>query len=357
MERVSSQIKQIGETADTTHHKDCYAPGLFTQKTPERFIEEKVGSSDSIDGRWFVRRAGQFGCKRVSTNRGNIISALLGGVAVDNHRFIATHPNNALMTSPQLVVKRLNSSYEAQRTNQRAFSGDSCLHMLQTHVIPQLKQHKKSSVVLQQDGAPPHCSNQLCPETTETEGPPEPPGDDTCDAPAADIRSHQTKETLVNIFTTERLLCAVYTSHNPWSPPEEEQMNRTLEQLSFNYHFKHLLLVGDFHAPKASCMELWCIESSGVFTAALIEVVKQSAWTQHVFAPTRYRAGQLPALLDLVITNERHFVDQVTINASLEHDHQCVLNLISSAIGREIPNPKRGFETPAGQNSQECASF
>ncbi|GAA47268.1 hypothetical protein CLF_100154 [Clonorchis sinensis] len=38
-------------------------------------------------------------------------------------------------------------------------SGDSYLHVLQTHVIPQLKQHKKSSTVFQQDGAPPHYSN------------------------------------------------------------------------------------------------------------------------------------------------------------------------------------------------------
>ncbi|GAA57304.1 transposable element Tc3 transposase [Clonorchis sinensis] len=40
-------------------------------------------------------------------------------------------------------------------------SGDSYLHMLQAPVIPQLKQHKRSSTVFQQDGAPPHYSNQL----------------------------------------------------------------------------------------------------------------------------------------------------------------------------------------------------
>ncbi|GAA58123.1 transposable element Tc3 transposase, partial [Clonorchis sinensis] len=40
-------------------------------------------------------------------------------------------------------------------------SGDSYLHMLQTHVIPQLKQHNKSSTVFQHDGAPPHYSNQV----------------------------------------------------------------------------------------------------------------------------------------------------------------------------------------------------
>ncbi|GAA55260.1 hypothetical protein CLF_107500 [Clonorchis sinensis] len=40
-------------------------------------------------------------------------------------------------------------------------SGDSYLHVLQTHVIPQLKQHKKSSTVFQQDYTAPHYSNQV----------------------------------------------------------------------------------------------------------------------------------------------------------------------------------------------------
>ncbi|KER28253.1 hypothetical protein T265_04856 [Opisthorchis viverrini] len=86
--------------------------------------------------------------------------------------------------------------------------------------------------------------------------------------------------------------------------------SRTLEQLSSNYHFTHLLLVGGFNAPKASWIEFQRVQSGGLFAAALIEVVHQSAWTQNVVAPTRYRAGQKPSLLDFVITNGRHFVDQ-----------------------------------------------
>ncbi|GAA48649.1 hypothetical protein CLF_101871 [Clonorchis sinensis] len=73
-------------------------------------------------------------------------------------------------------------------------------------------------------------------------------------------------------------------------------------------------------APKASGLEL-----QRVFAAALTEVVQQSAWTQHVVAGTRYRAGQLPSLLGLVITNEKHFVDQRIINAPLRHSEHYVL--------------------------------
>ncbi|GAA53808.1 hypothetical protein CLF_111196 [Clonorchis sinensis] len=105
------------------------------------------------------------------------------------------------------------------------------------------------------------------------------------------------------------LLGVVYRS--PSSPPEDDHfLIRTLGQLSSSYHFTHLLLAGDFNAPKAPWTELQCVGSSGPFAAALTEVVQQSAWTQHVVAPTRYRAGKQPSLLDLAITNERHFVDQ-----------------------------------------------
>ncbi|GAA53552.1 hypothetical protein CLF_110480 [Clonorchis sinensis] len=135
------------------------------------------------------------------------------------------------------------------------------------------------------------------------------------------------------------LLGVVYRSLS--SPPEDDHfLIRTLGQLSSSYHFTHLLLVGDFNAPKAPWTELQCVRSSGPFAAALTEVVQQSAWTQHVVAPPRYRAGQQPSLLDLVITNERHFVDQVMINAPLEHSDHCVLTFDFICYWARNPEPQ-----------------
>ncbi|GAA52583.1 hypothetical protein CLF_108391, partial [Clonorchis sinensis] len=57
-------------------------------------------------------------------------------------------------------------------------------------------------------------------------------------------------------------------------------------------------------------------------------------------APTRYRAGQQPSLLDLVITNERHFVDQVTINAPLGHSDHCVLTFDFICYWARNPEPQ-----------------
>ncbi|GAA52374.1 hypothetical protein CLF_107942 [Clonorchis sinensis] len=84
------------------------------------------------------------------------------------------------------------------------------------------------------------------------------------------------------------LLGVVY--HSPSSPPEDDHfLIRTLGQLSSSYHFTHLLLTDDFNAPKTPWMELLRVGSSGIFAAALTGVVRQSAWTQHVVAPTGYR--------------------------------------------------------------------
>ncbi|KER24462.1 hypothetical protein T265_07888 [Opisthorchis viverrini] len=60
-------------------------------------------SSGELFGCWSVRRAWQLDCKRFITNRGDIVSAL----------------NTALTMSTRLVMKRLQSSCQARRTDQQ----------------------------------------------------------------------------------------------------------------------------------------------------------------------------------------------------------------------------------------------
>ncbi|GAA47624.1 hypothetical protein CLF_100596 [Clonorchis sinensis] len=157
---------------------------------------------------------------------------------------------------------------------------------------------------------------------------------DTTPAPFCDMLRLQ-----VPLRGSDSLLGVVYRS--PSRPPEDDHfLVRTLGQLSSSYHFTHLLLVGDFNAQKVPWTELQCVGSGGRFAAALTEAVQQSAWTQHVVAPNRYRAGQRPSLLDLVITNERHFVDQVTINAPLGHSDHCVLTFDFIRYWARNPEPQ-----------------
>ncbi|GAA55169.1 hypothetical protein CLF_107056 [Clonorchis sinensis] len=148
-----------------------------------------------------------------------------------------------------------------------------------------------------------------------------------------------------------RSRCAGPILSSVWSTVASRELIRTLERLCPSYHFTHLLLVGDFNAPKASWMELRGIGSSGHFAAALIEVVQQSAWTPNVVAPTTYRAGQQPSFLNLVITNERYFVDQVIITAPLGHSDHCVLTFHFICYWAGC-----GFQTSAVQTCQDRAS-
>ncbi|GAA51574.1 hypothetical protein CLF_106397 [Clonorchis sinensis] len=145
---------------------------------------------------------------------------------------------------------------------------------------------------------------------------PAPEATDVARLPASTMTAPDVDSTCACHRTPDSLsLCApppqsvVYRS--PSSPPEDDQfLIRTLGQLSSSYHFTHPLLVGDVNTLKASWMELRRVGSSGLFAAALTEVVQRSAWTQHFVEPTTYRAGRQPSLLNLVITNERHFANQ-----------------------------------------------
>ena len=65
--------------------------------------------------------------------------------------------------------------------------------------------------------------------------------------------------------------------------------------------------------------------SAGGISSRLFHLVQEEDWTQHVREPTRYRAGQRPSLLDLVLTNESHLVDRIQISEPLGKSDHAVL--------------------------------
>ncbi|GAA56663.1 IST1 homolog [Clonorchis sinensis] len=94
LERVSNQIQQISESADIT--------------VIDRFFRFYVNNEDKTDQLIFVTSA--YWLKRQLTNR-------------KSHGTTITLSNNALMMSPRLVTKHLQSNCAAQRTNQRPSHG------------------------------------------------------------------------------------------------------------------------------------------------------------------------------------------------------------------------------------------
>ena len=104
------------------------------------------------------------------------------------------------------------------------------------------------------------------------------------------------------------VICVIYRS--PISSSTDSLSLLThLRALKSNCPFTHLLVTGDFNAPGIDWSKL--SSRDGTFEKPLLSLVSESSWHQHVDSPTRYRTGQCPSLLDLVLTNEPHQVDTV----------------------------------------------
>ena len=84
----------------------------------------------------------------------------------------------------------------------------------------------------------------------------------------------------------------------------------------------HLLITGDFNAPEID----WSGEApkapSRHWSYELLELLRDQYLFQHVSTPTRYRPGQTPNALDLVLTNEEGMVCNLQTHPPLgKSDH------------------------------------
>ncbi|MBM6549301.1 hypothetical protein H7673_10610 [Streptococcus dysgalactiae subsp. equisimilis] len=101
---------------------------------------------------------------------------------------------------------------------------------------------------------------------------------------------------------------------------DDEEFIQTFSSFLTSQEYSHLLIMGDFNAPGIN----WSLNCSDghSFSNLLLQLVHENSWTQHVKEHTRHRVGQNSSLLDLVLTNESHLVDQVRVTAPLgKSDH------------------------------------
>ena len=86
----------------------------------------------------------------------------------------------------------------------------------------------------------------------------------------------------------------------------------------------HLLIVGDFNYPRIDWETEDVNENSEVIKPFLDEI-QTNFLHQHITKPTRYRGGQEPSLLDLILTNEEGMINELTHNPPLgDSDHECL---------------------------------
>ncbi|MBM6549284.1 reverse transcriptase family protein [Streptococcus dysgalactiae] len=101
---------------------------------------------------------------------------------------------------------------------------------------------------------------------------------------------------------------------------DDEEFIRTFPSFLTGQEYSHLLVMGDFNAPGIN----WGLNCSDghPFSHSFLQLIQENSWTQHVKEHTRHRVGQNSSLLDLILTNESHLVDEVRVKAPLgKSDH------------------------------------
>ena len=82
------------------------------------------------------------------------------------------------------------------------------------------------------------------------------------------------------------------------------------ELLTVIYNYSHLLICGDFNYKEISWSDFSGATNNG-HIEPFLEVVDDLFLFQHITAPTRFRPGETPSLLDLVFTNEQDMINNI----------------------------------------------
>ena len=100
-----------------------------------------------------------------------------------------------------------------------------------------------------------------------------------------------------------------------------------------------MLVMGDFNAPDID----WAHEEAtvGSFGEAFMNLLRDQALAQHVRSFTRWRSGQLPSLLDLIITKGENEVENLKIEEPLGKSDHGVVRLNLSTSGNPAPDKFR----------------
>ena len=131
----------------------------------------------------------------------------------------------------------------------------------------------------------------------------------------------------ISLKRGDKLLCGcIYRSPTKEKAAIMESTKKVGEVISeaAERNYSHLLICGDFNYPNID-WDYEYIEESTNIISPFIETVQKNFLHQHVLEATRFREGEEPGLLDLVFSNEKGMVYNLTHNAGLgESDHTCI---------------------------------
>jgi len=123
------------------------------------------------------------------------------------------------------------------------------------------------------------------------------------------------------------------------SPSSTTENNNKLNELiirATNMNDSHVLITGDFNYKDIDWSLKEC-RTTDHSSTTFIECVNDSYLYQHVNEPTRYREGNNPSLLDLVMTNESNMIDTIDYLHPLGKSDHIMLNFTFNCYTSEQP--------------------
>lgn len=127
-----------------------------------------------------------------------------------------------------------------------------------------------------------------------------------------------------------------------YRPPSMSPANdpALINSLLSTLHSNNLIIVGDFNLSALT----WPIKADYPVDGAFSEYVDffiNSNLEQLITEPTRYRAGQVPSLLDLVLTNDPDLFSKIELLPPIGKSDHVVISATIQVITRESPKHER----------------
>ena len=120
------------------------------------------------------------------------------------------------------------------------------------------------------------------------------------------------------------LIGCIYRSGS--STVENNEALLKLLSKATNLKYDHLSIVGDFNLKEIDWKNQIVNALETHFASDFYDKLNDLFLTQHVHEPTRFREGQRPNILDLVITNDEKLVENLSINPPIGVSDHVVIN-------------------------------
>ena len=131
-----------------------------------------------------------------------------------------------------------------------------------------------------------------------------------------------------------RLYGCVYRSPNSSS----ENNSKLCENVSWaSEKFSEIILLGDYNFPSIKWLASECNDQEGQI---FLDTLESHGFQQLVAESTRYRHGQTPSLLDLIISNTPNVIENVKIGDPFGKSDHCRIEFdVRNAYSEERPKP------------------